>query len=616
MSEMFRGSGSDQDAGAPRRFRLSPSLVLTAAIPLVYIVVFGLFLFRAGDTDWDQILSFHELSLWNGKLFGIAKQWNPLMRGGMSLAGDPQVPVLSPSMILARVMDPAAAIKISCLLFLAIGGLGTWLLARDLRFDRRTSGLAAALFAGNGFILSRFSHGHVVFLGTLGLPLWIWAARRSPRAPEEAAGRANRRLLGLILGGGLFFALSTDGAPIAILLLLVWVGLESGILAWQRRSPRPILFFAGSVLLATALDAVYEFPLAANAMLFPRLRPPAFVNPLVFFWFLLLPVRGKIIPAPANGHEFSVYIGPVMAYLIVRYRREIARAWPAGDLRRMVVVSGAMLVLGLGAWRALAPWLPPGPFDLLHGLPGFKAIGIPSRFWGYLALPLALAGAAALARLEDGTTAARPRRALWAGVFLFALGFQAVSLATPFVSGRGSLTLDAKPVPSLVTRIVNVHGPDTSQAGELSPTTDLLDAYNDHDFIEGTIREGPVLVLKARERGGSAVKAAAMWSGWSRIRLEFPDGAAAGTVVVFNQNYHPRWVGSGAVAARDRAGNLCARLTRRALPGAAFELVFFDPWSELGASVSFWSALAVLSAALCLAGFPLARHPFSHSLLE
>src|SRR5262245_34836085 len=100
-----------------RRLRLSPTLALTLAIPILYLLVFGVFLFRTGDSDWDQILSFHDLSLWNEQLSGVAKQWNPLMRGGMSLAGDPQVPVFSPSMILARVLDPAAAIKISCLLF-------------------------------------------------------------------------------------------------------------------------------------------------------------------------------------------------------------------------------------------------------------------------------------------------------------------------------------------------------------------------------------------------------------------------------------------------------------------------------------------------------------------
>ena len=595
---------SNDPAGAASegRLRLTPSLALTVAIPLLYVAVFGAFLFRTGDTDWDQILSFHEVSLWSGELSGgIAKQWNPLMRGGMSLAGDPQVPVLSLSMILSRAIHPAAAIKISCLVFLALGALGAWLLARDLALSPRAAALAGALYAGNGYILSRFSHGHVVFLGTLGLPLWIWAAKRSVRAPGEPAGTANRRLLLLALAGGIFFVLSTDGAPIAILLLLVWVSLETAILSWQNRSARPLLFFAGSVVLAVALDAVYYFPLVSNALLFPRVRPETFVNPLAFFWFLLLPVRGRLIPAPANGHELSVYIGPVIAYLIVRYRREIARAFPADYRRRSLVVSAASFVLGLGAWLALAPWLPPGPFDLLHRLPGFVAIGIPSRFWGYLALPLALAGAAAISRLESETSPAHPRRALWAALFVSVLGFQVLSIVPPFVSERGRIVVDVERVPPAVRAVRNVHGPHVSQADELSPETGLIEAYNGHEFIQGRIRQGAEVVNSALTREGMGLPVAARWDGWNRIRLDFPSGAPAGTKIVTNANFHPRWSFTGGYADRDSNGNLRAVLLNDAAAGAVLDLSFHDPASALGAQVSLWSAFALVAACLALA---------------
>jgi len=459
-------------------------------------------------------------------------------------------------------------------------------------------------------------HGHVVFLGTLGLPLWLWAARRSLPAPGESKGPANRRLLGLVLAGGAFFALSTDGAPIAILLLLVWIGLDTMILSWQKRSPRPLVFFAGSVLLAAALDAVYYFPMAANAMLFPRTRPPVFVDPLIFPWFLLLPLRGKVLPAPANGHEFSVYIGPVLAYLIFRYRREIAGALPREDSRRLLIVSAVMLVTGLGAWRALAPWLPPGPFDLLHELPGFQAIGIPSRFWGYLALPLALASAIALSRLQTDSTPRRRHLALWSGVFLFTLGFQVVAIVGPFVSERGRLVAEAKTVPPTVTAIRNVHGPVLSQAGELSPDTGLIEAYDAHDFIQGSIWEGEALVREARAPGGSPVPVAARWDGWSRIRVEFPAGAAAGTAIVFNQNYHPRWLFPAGEAVRDPRGNLAARLARSVPPGASLKLDFHDSFSTLGIRSSFFSALLAFGIALALAGVSLAKHLRSKASLR
>ena len=590
-----------------RTGRWNASVLLAAAIPALYLAVFGAFLLRTGDSDWDQILSFHELSLWNGQLAGIARQWNPLMRGGMSLAGDPQVPVFSLSMILARVVHPAAAIKIAALLFLAAGAFGAWLLARDLGFSRRGAMLAGSLFAGNGFILSRFSHGHTVFLGTLGLPLWLWAARRTVRAEGETAGSANRRLLAFALAGGAFFALSTDGAPIAILLLLVWVGLDCAILSWQRRSLRPVMFFGAAILFAAALDAAYFFPLVTNAMVFPRLRPPVFINPLVFAWFFLLPVRGKLIPAPANGHEMSVYIGPVLAFLLVKYRGAIARAFPDADRRRLILVSAIVFVLGLGSWRALSSWLPPGPFDLLHRLPGFAAIGIPSRFWGYLALPLALACAAALDLVQGETTPSRPRRALWAGVFLSILGYQLASVLPPFVSEKGRMIVQEKPAPPVIRSIRNVHGPVESQAAELSPDTGLLEAYNAHEYIEGIIREGSEIVLSASAPDGRPVPVEGSWDGWNRIRLAFPSGAPDGTRVLLNQNSHPRWGFAGGLATSNRNGNLLAVLNRDAAPGTRLDLAFHDPASALGARVSFWSALAAGAAALALSAFAFAR---------
>lgn len=272
----------------------------------------------------------------------------------------------------------------------------------------------------------------------------------------------------------------------------------------------------------------------------------------------------------------------------------------------MLIVSGAMLVFGLGAWRALASWLPPGPFDLLHRLPGFVAVGIPSRFWGFLALPLAFSSAIALRRLEAESSRRRPHLALWAGVFLFTLGFQAVSLVLPFVSERGRLVLKAKSIPPAVTTIRNVHGPSLSQSGELAPAIGLMEAYDAHDFIQGSIQEGTAIVLDARGPDGAPVPVTARWDGWSRIRLVFPAGAPAGTAIVFNQNFHPRWSLTNGEAVRDARGNLAARIPNGARPGEALDLVFHDPFSALGSRVSLFSGLAVLAAALSLAGIRLA----------
>jgi len=583
-----------------RRLRLTPTRALTLAIPLVYVFIFAVFILRKGDSDWDQMLAFHRLSLWNSKLFGWEKHWNPLMRGGMSLAGDPQVPIFSPSMLLAHLMPTAAAMKLAALLFLTAGWTGTYLLAGQLGLTPATAALAASLFAGNGFILSRLSHGHVDFLGTLTLPLWLFASRAVLREPNEPRGRAARRLTAAILGGGLLFALSTDGAPITILLLLVWVGLDALVLAIQKTSPRPLLFVAGSLITAGFLNAIYYLPLAANAVDFPRAREAVFVEPLLFFWFLLLPARGKILPAPANGHEFSVYIGPVLAYLVVRYRQEIVQAFRPQARMRLLLVSAATFVIGLGAWKALAQSLPPGPFDLLHALPGFEAVGIPARFWGYLALPLALAASVALRNLEEQTSAARPQRLLWTGVFVFTLAFQAASLAEPFVSPKGRLRLRAAKLPSEIHRIENIGGPVTSESLQMTPTRGLIEAYNNHDYLHGSIAPGSELVRQTRwAPADTPIVAGAEWDDWNKIVVTLPDGGGPGAVI-FNQNFHPRWRSSAGAVTHTRRGNLALRLERLLPPGTTIVLRFRDEWSLLGKRISRISAYVFLAMAALL----------------
>ena len=593
-------------AATEGRFRLTPTRALTLAIPLLYVLIFAAFVLRKGDTDWDQMLAFHRLSLWNTKLFGWEKHWNPLMSGGMSLAGDPQVPIFSPSMLLAHLLPTVAAMKVAALLFLAAGWAGTYLLARQLRLAPATAALAASLFAGNGFILSRLSHGHVDFLGTLTLPLWLFTSRAVVREPDEKPGRAGRRLAAAILGGGLLFALSTDGAPITILLLLVWVGLDALVLGLQKRSARPLAFFAGSLVAAGLLNAIYYLPLAANAVDFPRVRQTVFLDPLLFFWFLLLPVRGKVLPAPANGHEFSVYIGPVLAYLVVRYRREITTAFSRQARMRFLLVSAVTFLIGLGAWKALARWLPPGPFDLLHALPGFETVGIPARFWGYLALPLALAAAVALRTLEEDTCPARPRRLLWTGVFVFTLAFEATALATPFISPRGRHRLRAAALPDQIHSIENMGGPVTDQSLHITPTRGVLEAYNNHDYIRGAVAPGSELMRQTRwARGDPPLYARAEWDGWNKIVVTLPDGGGPGAVIL-NQNFHPRWRSSEAVVTHNRRGNLAVRLAQHLPPGTTVVLRFRDEWSMLGKRISRTSVYVLFGTAALLAALAFA----------
>src|SRR5262249_55275528 len=129
----------------------------------------------------------------------------------------------------------------------------------------------------------------------------------------------------------------------------------------------------------------------------PRLQPNRFTNPLALPWFMIAPVWGKFfLPANGKGHELSVFIGPVLAWLIWRYRRSLFAGAPVILWIPLLVVGIVAFGLGMGSLRS--NHAPPAVslFDLLRPLPGFRSMGVTGRHWGFLAIPLSLLCAGAL----------------------------------------------------------------------------------------------------------------------------------------------------------------------------------------------------------------------------
>src|SRR5882762_10499352 len=102
---------------------------LSLGIVTVYAVFYVVFLSRSGPKDGDQFLVFHSLQYWNASMFGIAKQWTPLMCSGLSMAGEPQVPFMSLSMALSYMLGPLWGVKLAIAIYLLAGWAGAYLYA-------------------------------------------------------------------------------------------------------------------------------------------------------------------------------------------------------------------------------------------------------------------------------------------------------------------------------------------------------------------------------------------------------------------------------------------------------------------------------------------------------
>jgi hypothetical protein len=583
----------------------------TFAIPVVYGVILTLCARRVGTADYDQFLVFHELQYWNATFFGLAKQWSPVMCAGMSLAGEPQVPFGSLTMLLSYLLGPLTGIVAGTLLYLTIGWLGGYLYSGLWFQEQRARLLAASLFIGNGFFICRIAHGHLDFIPFLALPLALWVIHRVSDRTDPTLTIPNRTLAVLLLGG--LFAVVIDGAPVAIIHWAFWIGLYSASLAWVRRSAWPLVVFASACGLASVLDAGYLWPMVNAQADFPRRTADTFTGPWSLPWFMLIPMRGKLLPANGTGIELSVFIGPFLAFMIWRYRHTLRRQLPREMRLPLVVVSVISIWLGMGSLRAahLPLWL--SPFDWLRPLPGFRSIGVTGRFWGFLALPLSLLAAAALWRYLHTEQRSRYRTLLLGGALLTQLAFQGESVVSAWWPSRihepvplqGLYSGKLQPVEMVVKA-------DPHLQGEfVSPVRGVLNCYDMDDFAHAPGHPGTSLINAIRVAGSQAPQPPVLEAGfvtWNRIRIAAPVPATAPSAndadgmlhITLNQAYHTGWSSTDCRLTRGDQGNLVANCPNSVQSKPA-DLVFFDPISDLGMRVSLRAAIGLGGTALALA---------------
>jgi hypothetical protein len=603
--------------GALGRCKWELALAMVVLTP--YVAFFILSAGRVGPKDFDQFLVFHELQYWNSTLFGLAKQWTPLLCGGLSLAGEPQVPFASLSMLLAYVWRPLAGIEIAMIIYVLLGWGGAYLYAGLWLPSARERAVAAALFIGNPFLLWRLAVGQIDFVPFFLLPLLLWSAHCSGAwsragAPVERTVRVSIAVLLL----GALVSVAIDGSPVAIIHLLFWAALYAVVLACATRDVAPVLIGAAALLVASVLDAGYLWPMLHAQRLFPRPTPDRYTTPLALLFHALIPLRGKILPVNGKGHELTVYVGPFVAWLLWRYRHALLQI-PRHIALPLLVVSMVSVVLGTGSLRALNVPAWASPFDLLRPLPGFRSLDVTGRYWGFLSIPLCLFAAKAICQYLDE----QPRHHLLPRVMslllLLQLTIECEAFISPWYDAR---SYHAIPTASLFRgageKVPLVLKGDRLQGELITPVRGVLDCYDHDDFIRAGIEPGSPLVQGL----GSATT---RFNTWSQIALDWRPGpsavaasAAGGGRLIVNQAWHPDWRANVCVTRRDERNRLALDCSADELESGSARLYFEDRVSSLGASVSqrAWAIWLLLTGPLLAISARLRFAPSASSAID
>lgn len=597
------------------------------AVAAVCVAAFAAFLFLQpifsdirnwGLYDWDQhffyhgsprisLLTFHEMPL-----------WTPYYCGGNMLLANPQSGFLSPFFALVLLLGPVTGLKIEALIYLAIGLLGMFLLARKLGCSRLAAVFASVTFLFSSWYAARVVVGHTTFFPFGLMPFaflfYLNSASREPTA--TLASRARWAAAAALSVGVMFLSGGIYPFYATVILFLFYSFLDSA--SAKKISPLAIavtiLVFAALVASAKLIPVV-DFTASVSAEKDTQLTSAGIV-------FKSLVSRNQLIPEndlqtgrdkvpegrqkdegtlagklPWGWHEYSAYIGiiPLLLALLagINYRKN----WK--------LILSALFFLAL----ALGNYLPIGPWQFIRELPFFGGLHGPSRFIIVFVFFVALLAAKALSSLKISDS--KRIQTGCAAVLFIIVAADLLLVSRPMLS-------TAFPIASLEIKSTNLGNPEfiqmLSSAPDLAQYPNLLQGIgtlNCYERLHLKTRALPQFVDGIPYRGfiGNAYIAETNESlnfthfSPQKISLRLPELSSESTLVI-NQNYYKGWSvrlskggdveGEGEKAAISHKGLLAAKIVQ-ADSGKEVTFQFKSAAFILGAIISL---MAIVAAAM------------------
>ncbi len=597
--------------GAPRTWTIAGCIaiafVLTAPM-IVYCPGGGACRFsldRLGTTDdWR-----HFSMLWEAARVALADfhqfpSWNPYHCGGLVLYQHPESPFPGPMFLLTYFWLPTAvAMKVWIFAHLICGTLGARALVADRGGNAAEQLLGAAVMAACGFFAEHIGGGHLSFTPFLYLPLILWAFRRGLRDVRYAVVVAGLFAVTVLEGG-------TYPAPLMAVALAVECLARLGSADDRRGMARALPVIA---VLFVLLAAVRLLPALHYLREHPRLEPlddGVGIGEVFRFWTTREHARRM------EGHryvwpEYDDYVGPLpVALMLAGVVVALAVRDPRRRERRIEL---AMFVTLL--WCALGRIKPLSLAALLHALPIFRSLRVPSRFLGPAMVGFGLLAATALAAGRRLAENRGPRVGRVVGAIELALVLGVV-LDICFVNQRViQQGLDPRmPQTTASANFFQNTGADYSRL----PTFPVGGFGTRACYVALEWKPAPGISdgRGAQARLEPSAAGTVAETGWSPNRLELDVRLDAPATVIVNQNYETGWRGGNGetvgayVVPERRFWDIRARpadlpvkgaigLLAVSLPAGARHLVLYHrpPWLWLG---GFLSLAGVALTALIL----------------
>ena len=472
--------------------------------------------------------------------FGELPLWNPHQCGGITQYGNPQTQVFHPLFFVSLLIGTTFALKLFLILHAAAGVLGGYLLARrEEGLGVVASSMAAIAWAGSGYFAWHCGTGHANFIAFYLLPWLVWCWRRSTVDVRWAVGTGLVMSLVVFAGGVYAF-------PFFVLVLA-----HESLWSLGERQRRSNVLSAGllAILITVLVGALRLLPILADLQHHPRLAPSPDAMTLgdLVTAMVWQDMRWPLEIVP--GHrwlwvEYSAYVGWTVLLLGL-----LGLGLALKRRRRLHLVTGTLVfgVLTLGSFADWAPW------SLVHELPIFDSLRVPSRFSVIFLFYFVLLAAHGLesiaAQARRAATERKLRGARWVGLAtaLALAGTACADVGATHLAGLDGKWRDppiegARPLPHFLAR---VPGPTDWPGEDIHPTPAYFPRLN----------IGTGYCYSGMHYHG----ARGLWPGWrEQVRVEPGDGVvyeehiSANTVsalvevpragrAVFNRTWAPDW---------------------------------------------------------------------------
>jgi len=322
---------------------------------------------RHSETDdARQFTMMWEVSRVSLRDFGELPSWNPYHCGGVVHYLDPQVPFPGPLFFLFFWLPAVTGIKLWNVAHLVAGALGARKLAKDHGGNFPEQLLAAALVVGCGSVAEHLGGGQLWFAPFLLMPWVLWSYERALRDPRWT-----------VLLAALFALAVCEGGVYPVPLMFTALALDA-LARLRSKEDRRGLAMAGALfaVLFPLLAAVKLLPVLRFLSAIPRLTP---LDDAMTVAEVFMAWTTREHPRTFPGHvyvwpEYNAYVG-VVPVLLLAVAAIVALVRPGARSLRLHL----WLVLGL-AWCALGNVPGFSLFGLLHQLPVFRSLRVPSRF--------------------------------------------------------------------------------------------------------------------------------------------------------------------------------------------------------------------------------------------